>query len=152
MKKLCFFWVTVLLSVSLSLYFFIGCAQTAENVRKVTYPPNFKYISKSQLKTKMGSLLEQVQILDNTLLIDENDAEQTPDQTTIIMALTTIERTANELDARQVGSNHPFLMDQMGSFLNRVRDAKFAAMQTPPHYDPIDRVIEGCARCHTHNR
>ena len=152
MKKPRIFSFTALLSISLSLYFLVGCTQTAETMRKVTYPPDFKYVSKSQLKTKMGALLEQVQILDNTLQIDENDVEQVPDQSTIIEALTAIERTATELDASQVGSNHPFLMDQMGSFLGRVRDAKFAAIQTPPRYGPIDGVIEGCARCHTINR
>ena len=46
---------------------FSACGDTAAAIRSVTYPPDFKYVSGQQLRSRMDQLAFQLQLLDQSL-------------------------------------------------------------------------------------
>lgn len=127
-----------------------GCADPAATVRKVTYPPDFKYITRDELRSAMGMLARDLRRLDDALLVA--GAGGRIDQQQVKRILADIDRTAGQLDAASVGSNHPFLRDQMGQFLSDVELAQAAASLDPPRYYAAGKLAGGCTNCHRINR
>lgn len=100
----------------LLLPFFIavsGCSggEFAAMVRKVTYPPDFRYVTSDELRSHMQQLAHQVQLLDNALA--GIDTEQFNQLQQVQTALRNIEKIASKLQVGDEGTNHPFLEDYM---------------------------------------
>ena len=139
---------TVLAALAATLLTYLaGCADPAATVRQFTYPPDFKYVTKAELDTAMGALLEHLQILEGTLAPLEEPPPPV-DQARVVEELAAIERIARGLEAGPAGSNHPFLQDQMGRFVARVQQARLAAAMDPPRYYQAGTVAGACAQCH----
>ncbi|MFT4993744.1 MAG: hypothetical protein ACI965_000765 [Paraglaciecola sp.] len=147
----------------------VGACSTdmAASLRKVTYPPDFKYVSASQLRSNMAELAAQMQNLDKALvktLEQLSDREQTQgaghsksneqsqQQQEVLVALRNMEKIASRLQAGEAGSTHPFLQDFMGDFVNDVGRARITASLDPPRYYYAGRVSGGCVNCHRVNR
>ena len=45
-----------------------GCNDIASMARKVTYPPDFNYVSAQEFRSRMGQLAFQLQLLDQALV------------------------------------------------------------------------------------
>jgi len=119
-------------------------------VRKVTYPPDFKYVTGDELRSSMKQLAYQVQLLDNALA--EVDTEQFDQLQQVLSALRNIEKIGSGLQAGDTGTNHPFLQDFMRDFVSNVEKARLAASSSPPDYYFAGRVSGGCVNCHKVNR
>ena len=139
------FWVVVFLVGGL-----VGCNNPTATVRKFTYPPDFKYVSDAELKSTMDVLAQQVVRLDAALAAVQQP--QALDEGEVVRILAAIERTTQKLDARSVGSNHPFLEDYMARFDDTVQQARMAASLHPPNYYLAGRVAGACVNCHEVNR
>jgi hypothetical protein len=146
-RLLSFFCVVLL---PLSILNIAGCNNFAEVVRKVTYPPDFKYVSEQELRSHMDQLAFQLQLLDQALA--NSNTEQPMQQQEVLATLSDIERIGSKLQAGDAGSSHPFLEDFMGDFVSRVSQARNAASFDPPRYYLAGRVAGGCVNCHKVNR
>ncbi len=125
-----------------------ACSDFASNVRKVTYPPDFKYVSPAELRSHMQQLAYQMQLLDAALASDT----QQVDQKKVVDILHTMESVGSNIKAGEAGSNHPFLEDYMGDFVSNVTQARLAAEQNPPRYYQAGRISGACTNCHKVNR
>ena len=127
-----------------------GCSDFTATVRKVTYPPDFNYVSGQELRSRMNRLAFELQQLDNMLA--ENNTEQSTQQQRVLDTLLNIERIGTKLQAGEAGSNHPFLQDFIKDFVINVEQARDAASLNPPSYYFAGRVAGGCVNCHKVNR
>ena len=134
------------------LFAISGCGDSdiAAMIRKVTYPPDFKYVTGGELRSSMNQLAYQVQLLDNALA--GVDSEQFSQLQQVLDALRNIEKIGSGLQAGDAGSSHPFLQDYMRDFVSDVGKARLAASLNPPNYYFAGRVSGGCVNCHKVNR
>jgi len=127
-----------------------ACSDFTAAVRKLTYPPDFKYVTGDELRSQMGQLAFQLQLLDQALV--ESNNGQSAQQQQVLDALGNIERIGSGLQAGEAGSNHPFLQDSMKNFVSIVGQAREAASMNPPQYYYAGKVAGGCINCHKINR
>lgn len=123
-----------------------GCSDMAEMVRKLTYPPDFNYVSDEEFRSSMNRLAYQVQLLDMTLSGDDIQQGQVKE------LLRNIEKTGSGLQAGDAGSNHPAMEVFIDGFMNNVERARNAVNMDPPNYYLAGRVSGACANCHKVNR
>lgn len=133
----------------------VGCsAKVSENVRKITYPPDFKYIAPEDLRSDMGKLAQHLRSLE--LAINQNPEKQREEpglqRQKVLMSLNNIEKVAARLQAGEAGSTHPFMQDYMRDFVRRVSEARIAASLPQPRYYFAGQVAGGCMNCHKVNR
>lgn len=126
-----------------------SCNNFGDSVRKVTYPPDFKYVTGAELRSHMQLLAYELQQLDATM--GQGDISNI-DQKVVLDILRRIESLVVNLKAGDAGSNHPYLQDFMGEFANTVGQAKIAAGLSPPRYYMAGRISGGCVNCHKVNR
>jgi len=129
----------------------------AANVRKVTYPPDFKYVSAQELRSGMEKMAFQLQLLDQALLTSNSEQimeqqQQQQQQQKVMDALRNIEKIGAKLQAGEGGASHPFLQDFMGGFVSKVTEARIAASLDKPRYYLAGKVSGGCVNCHKINR
>lgn len=136
-----------LLMLTLAL---VSCSDLAGTVRKVTYPPGFTYVSRDELDSRMHELAYELQQLD-LALAPERDA-LSEQQQQVVGILRKMERIAGGIQAGEAGSNHPFLQNDMTSFLTILGQARASASMTPPQYFGAGRVSGSCTNCHVKNR
>lgn len=128
-----------------------GCSSDmAAAMRKVTYPPDFKYVSPDELRSSMQQLAYQLQQLDEALMPD--NPQDSAQQQKVVGTLDNIERIGSRLQAGDAGASHPFLQDFMQDFLADVDNARSAASLAQPRYYLAGRVSGGCLNCHKVNR
>lgn len=132
------------------LFVFAACnSDFAAAVRRVTYPPDFVYISGEELRDSMEQLAFQLAQLDEALAGDES---RQPDQQEVQIILGRIERIGSSLQAGDAGASHGFLEDDMPRFVSDVTRARMAASLDPPQYYLAGRVAGSCMNCHRVNR
>jgi uncharacterized membrane protein YccC len=141
--------VRIMLSI-LVVSTFSACDNTAATIRRVTYPPDFTYVSGQQLRSRMSQLAFQLQLLDEALA--ESNNQQQVQQQQVVSILGNIGRIGSNLQANDAGSNHPFLQNQMRSFVSDVGEARVAASLNPPSFYLAGRIAGGCVNCHSVNR
>ena len=127
-----------------------GCNDIAAMVRKVTYPPDFNYVSEQEFRSQMDQLAFQLQLLDRALVT--SNPERSIQQQQVLDALRNMERIGSSLQAGEAGSSHPFLQDFMKGFMIDVGKARTAASMDPASYYRAGRIAGGCVNCHEVNR
>jgi hypothetical protein len=145
---------TALLSLCCALIL-VGCSSKfASSLRKVTYPPDFKYTETTNLRTDMQKLALQMSLLDIALSqpITNTSNEIEVQREEVLSALTTIGRIATNLQAGGAGTNHPFMDDYMKDLVAKVDKARGAASVPQPVYYYAGKVSGGCVNCHKVNR
>jgi hypothetical protein len=133
----------------------VGCSsQFASSVRKVTYPPDFKYTEQAELRSNMHQLAMQMAILDKALVIGLDQVQNEPElqREQVLTALRNMGKIASNLNAGETGANHPFMDDYMKGFISEIDKAKTAASLQPPRYYFAGKISGGCAGCHNVNR
>lgn len=136
-------------------FLLVGCsAKMAENVRKVTYPPEFRYIEPQELRSDMARLAQHLRTLELAMMQNPEKQREEPglQRQKVLMSLNNIEKVASRLQAGDAGSSHPFMQDYMQDFVRIVGEAKIAASLPQPRYYFAGQVAGGCANCHKINR
>jgi hypothetical protein len=104
--------VTILLCVQC-----VGCADFARWLRQYTYPPDFRYIERNQLRSTMWQLAFHWRELNRLLGLAE---KQEPDRAEIIAHLRGMEQAAEKLVGTGLPSNHPLLDTNLPAFRQNI--------------------------------
>lgn len=121
----------------------MGCSQ----IRKVTYPPDFVYIEKDQIRSHMANFSLDIwqinDVLSNNGVLAGNAREQ------IIGLLKDMEERALKLSGgsgRQ--TNHLLIDENIDEFKESVRAARLAVEAEPPGYYLVGQLSGKCLSCH----
>lgn len=118
-----------------------------ENVRKVTYPPDFNYISKDKLTNTMQTFAWYIKLLDNNL---RNTSTITNEQlSNSISLLGKMEKLSHELGTESLSSNHNIVSFNIDAFRQKIVDARKGLLHTPPNYYLVGALSGSCINCHS---
>ena len=118
-----------------------------DTVRKVTYPPDFNYISDDKLKSTMHTFAWYTTLLDNSL---RDTGNVTRDQRlSAIDILHKMENLSQKLGTQSLTSNHDIISFNIDQFRQRIVDARRGLQQEPPNYYLVGRVSGYCLNCHS---
>ena len=145
----------IMLIMIFSSIVLVACSNNfAKSVRKVTYPPDFKYTNQAELRSDMQRLAFQMGLLDQALVQvadkTSNDVEMQREK--VLSALTNMGRIAKNLQAGNSGANHPFMDDYMQNLVAKIDEAQITASFEDPRYYFAGKVSGGCVNCHKVNR
>ena len=129
----------------------ISCANgVLETVRKVTYPPDFNYISDEKLTTTMQQFAWYTTLLDNSL----QDTLPVPAEQRLnaISILHKMENLSHELGEQNLSSNHNIVSFNIRQFRQNIVNARDALLQDPPNYYLAGSVTAYCLNCHSFNK
>jgi len=123
-----------------------GCAGASRAVRKVTYPPDFRYIPNDQVDSAMWQMAAAVRELDSTL---RDEALPEPDkQQRVLSVLDRMQVTSDRLDSGARDTNHPLLDHKVPRLSADIQAARIAASASPPRYALAGSVSGACIYCH----
>ena len=121
----------------------VACADAPERVRRVTYPPDFRYFAEGEVEGLMQQLAAEVVALEQQMRGESPE----PDPQAVVAILTRMRALTAELN-RGALSNHPRI-EAMGPRLrNDVERALGAARAQPPNYYFAGEVAGACRYCH----
>jgi hypothetical protein len=124
-----------------------GCSEsTKKEIRTWTYPPDFNYISSSELSSIMAEIAIEVAALDTLLR-----ATDAPDEITrqeVVQRLQALDRAAKRLGPGGWPSNHPRIADNAERFQRDIAQALNAAQKQPPQYYLAGSISGSCSICH----
>jgi hypothetical protein len=123
-----------------------GCADVARWVRQYTYPPDFHYIERDQLRSAMWQLARHVRELDRELRASPG-GEARPKE--ILLHLEGMEKATRSLDISGWPSNHPMVDMNIAKFRQDIQLARESAERTPPNYVFAQALPGACLYCHS---
>lgn len=123
-----------------------ACAGWARWTRQYTYPPDFRYIEREQLRSAMVQLASHVRALDQNLRAPSVDGTRRKE---IFEHLAGMENATLALDASGWPSNHPLIEMNMPKFRDDIRLAREAAERNPPNYALAASLTGACVYCHS---
>lgn len=138
-KKILFVVMTLML---------ISCANgVLETVRKVTYPPDFNYISDEKLTSTMQQFAWYTTLLDNSL----RDTTPVPEEQRLnaISILHKMENMSHKLGEENLSSNHNIVSFNIDQFRQNIINARNSLQQDPPNYYLAGAVSAYCLNCHS---
>ena len=140
----------LLLALSIPLIL-LSCSNGAmETIRKVTYPPDFNYISKSKIQDTMHQFAWYSTLLDNSLKgVDSVSEDQRENAISILRKM---EKLSYNLGSEDLSSNHNVVSFNIDNFRRRIIDARVALQQTPPNYYLAGTVSGYCLSCHSQGK
>ncbi|MDH3465692.1 MAG: hypothetical protein OES26_07250 [Gammaproteobacteria bacterium] len=115
-------------------------------IRKVTYPPAFTYLEKSDITSSMMRMADSVRRIDSILI--SGDIPSDKQRQRIIEDLNTIDNMAIALGAGTQQSNHLLIDEHIDEFRLAVRRAKQDVENSPPRYYRVGGLIGNCTSCH----
>ncbi len=121
-------------------------SQLPEFLRRTTYPPSFRYIPESELRSAMWLLGHQSLEL-RRLLRGESEPGRDP-HSQIVLLLADMEQTVQQLGPDPWSSNHPQLGEGLKALADDLRAARTAAEHEPPNYFLAGSVSGACLYCH----
>lgn len=128
--------------------FLAGCQNgVMENVRKVTYPPEFNYISKDKLTDTMQTFAWYTTLLDNNLR--DTKAITRDQQLSAIEILEKMEKLSFQLGSESLTSNHEIVSFNIDAFRQSIIDARKGLQQSPPNYYLVGTLSGYCINCHS---
>lgn len=133
------------LAVAVGLLAGSACENVASGVRKVTYPPDFRYVSDVELRSTMGQLGQMTARLDGLARTPEGLAGHRED---VLVMLREMERLASRLNPADLPTNHPLLNANLDRLREDIHEARLAAMLEPPRYGRAEAVPGACLICH----
>jgi len=129
----------------------LSCSSsTLETIRKVTYPPDFNYISKTKLKDTMHQFAWYSTLLDNNLKGENGVSEEQRENA--ISILRKMEKLSENLGPQDLSSNHQLVTHNIDKFRYRIVEARNALEQTPPNYYLAGTVSGYCLTCHAQGK
>ncbi len=123
-----------------------GCSERSlETVRKVTYPPDFNYVSTQKLRGAMNQFAWYTGLLQRNL----DNTEITPEQRLqTVQILKKMEELAADLGSRSLSSNHRQISENIDVFRRDIVEARNGLLRNPPDYNKARIVPSYCLRCH----
>jgi hypothetical protein len=131
-------------AILIALQFF-GCADVARWVRQYTYPPEFRYIERDEVRSTMRELASHSRELNQ--LIKSSDGPQAQ-RGEIVMHLRAMEEAAQKLDQSGWPTNHPLIDMNLPNFRRDLRFAREAVEREPPNFLLAGPVTGACIYCH----
>ncbi len=119
-----------------------ACAQ----IRKATYPSDFVYLEKKQIRGEMALLSLYLRQIDQILL--DGSTISSEQQQRILAILSKIEKSTATLGAGNVTTNHLVIDDHIDQFRDDVYSAIHNASADPPNYFALGRLSGSCVSCH----
>ena len=120
----------------------IGCAE----IRRVTYPSDFVYLDRKQVRSQMASMSLYMREIDEILA--DNFAVNSEQQAQIIKLLNRIDVSVERLGAGNVQTSHLLIDEHIDEFRADLRLAMRDASSDPPNYYALGRLAGSCTACH----
>ncbi|MGH1358664.1 MAG: hypothetical protein ACRBC3_07860 [Burkholderiaceae bacterium] len=114
------------------------------DIRKLTYPPEYVYIEKTELQSSMHQMAAAMSRLDS-LVATESTGDST--QKDVLAQLNVIDQVAWKLSGGK-STNHLLLDGHMKQFSADVAKARLLASSSPPNYYYAGRLSGNCSGCH----
>ncbi|MDH3446948.1 MAG: hypothetical protein OEO18_02250 [Gammaproteobacteria bacterium] len=124
----------------------LGLLNSCAQVRKATYPKDFIYLDKKQVKSQMAMFGFYMRQLDS-ILLDET-AVSSEQQAQIVSLLNKIRDGASSLGSGNVTTNHLVIDDHIDEFISDVNTALRNASADPPNYFALGKLSGSCVGCH----
>lgn len=122
----------------------VSCASNDGGFPQVADAPPFDFVDGEEMRSRMHQLAFSLQNLDNSLSTDYE--ESPPFQQSVIDNLRDIERIGKALQAGELSTKHPFLVDDMEKFLADVSRAQWDASRN--RFYMAGRISGSCVSCH----
>jgi len=119
----------------------ISCAQ----IRQLTYPEEFTYLEKAQVKMLMQQMGQSVGRLGS--LVANKAASETRQQQ-VLAELSELESITARLSGGYDQSNQMFIRDHIEQFITDVGTAKLFVKSDPPDYSKAEIISNSCQECH----
>jgi outer membrane murein-binding lipoprotein Lpp len=145
MRRTGFVWA-ILLAAGL----IAGCADLPARLRRHTYPPNFKYIGRTELRSTMWQLASDVSQLDD-LMRQPGPVEETR-RAQIAQLLAAMDDSARALATNGRPTNHPLMADSLDNFRRALDTARASVASERPNYYLVGSVSGACLVCHGPDR
>jgi len=127
-----------------------ACADLPAQMRRVTYPPNFKYVERDQVQSAMWQMADGVNRLDVAMRQPPPVDEARRQQIRELLAQT--DAAAAALEAHGRPTNHPLLADRLDAFRREIALARAGVDLEPPSYYLVGSVAGACLGCHDTER
>jgi hypothetical protein len=125
---------------------FVGCADWTRWTRQYTYPPDFRFIEREQLRSAMGQLALHIRELDQHMHAPSEGEQRRQD---VLEHLIGMETAAQSLDTSGWPTNHPLIEMNMPKFRRDIRLAREAVERDPPNYVIAASLTGACVYCHS---
>ena len=119
-----------------------GCAQ----IRQATYPPDFVYLDRKQVRSQMALMNLYMREIDEILV--DNLTVNSEQQAQIVRLLNQILASVDRLGADNVQTSHLLIDDHIDDFRTDVRVALNDASSDPPNYYALGLLYGSCNACH----
>ena len=132
--------LATLIAVQLS-----GCADLARWVRQYTYPPEFRYVERDEVRAAMRQLALHSRQLNELLLQDQAPQDHRGE---MIEHLRAMEQAAEKLDQPGWPTNHPKVDMNLPTFRRDLKFAREGIEREPPNFALAALVRGACDPCH----
>jgi hypothetical protein len=122
-----------------------ACSDLARWVRQYTYPPEFRYIERDEVRSTMRELAAHARRVDELMLVEDAPQEHRGE---IIEHLRAMEQATEKLDQSGWPTNHPKVEMNLPTFRRDVKFAREAVEREPPNYLLAATVTQACVLCH----
>jgi hypothetical protein len=122
-----------------------GCADIARWARQYTYPPEFRYIERDEVRSTMRELALHARELHDLIQSRDELEKRRPE---IITHLRAMEQAAEKLDQSGWPTNHPLIDMNLPSFRRDISFAREAIEREPPNFLIAGSVTGACVYCH----
>ena len=140
---------TSVVAVALAAAVVWSC-EASETIRRVTYPPDFRYLEQHDVTSAMWRLARDVRALKG--LLGGADGLSPESHREVIRLLHDMEATAGEIDPKGRRSTHPRIDRNIEAFRRDLAMARQAAERDPPNYFLAGNVAGSCSYCHEGQR
>ena len=123
-----------------------GC----EYVRKATYPQDFVYLEKKQIRSEMALMSMYMRQID--AILADGSAISSEQQRQLVGLVNSIDQVTNRLGAGGVQTSHLVIDDHIDEFKADVNLALRDARADPPNYYALGRLAGSCVGCHRYRR
>lgn len=120
-----------------------GCAE----LRKMTYPADFKYLGRSEVKGTMAVFGHGIWEMDQ--ILSDPDRALT-ERERIIEILDQLEEHAQSINPSGRPTNHTVIDSNIQQFIDAVRDARDDIEGSPPSFYAAGQLSGRCMACHIH--
>lgn len=128
--------LTILLAGSIA-----GCSK----IRQLTYPEDFTYLEKGQVKNLMREMDDGIERLG--LLVAKAPTSEI-NQQQVVAELSGLQSISSRLSGGHAQTNQLFIRDHIEQFISDVGTAKMFAKTTPPNYSKAREISNSCQECH----
>lgn len=121
----------------------LGCLS---QIRKHTYPPDFRYIEKKDVKNAMWKFAFGVMNLER--ILNKDDPLNMDRKIQVVEQLKKMENIAAGLGTTSTRTNHALIDENLDGFREHLRRARMNAELSPPNFYLAGQISGACTNCH----